>query len=161
MTTSPNDLPEDTGPVLKKRPREIDLDMTPMVDVVFLLLIFFMLTASFAMQKSIEIPPPEMEDEGGHGQSQMLQEVRDDGPSIVVRVAADNTIWVEDEKMPTRQALLGEIRRHQETAPAAHKPTTLVVLADPEALHETVVSVLDVGNALRIPNIQLSTLDDE
>jgi len=143
----------------RKKRREIDLDMTPMVDVVFLLLIFFMLTASFAMQKSIEIPPPEWDDEPGQGQA--MQDAHDEGQNIVVRIAADNTIWVEDEKIPNRQTLLGELRRQLDLAPAVHKPTTLVVLADPDAIHETVVSVLDIGNALRIPNIQLATLDEE
>ena len=39
----------------KKRPEE-EMDMTPMVDVTFLLLIFFMVTAAFSLQKSIEMP---------------------------------------------------------------------------------------------------------
>lgn len=41
---------------------EDDLDMTPMVDVTFLLLIFFMVTASFTLQKSIQQPPSQTED---------------------------------------------------------------------------------------------------
>ena len=41
--------------VRKKRPDE-PIDMTPMVDVTFLLLIFFMVTAAFSLQKSIEMP---------------------------------------------------------------------------------------------------------
>ena len=36
--------------------KETEMDMTPMVDVTFLLLIFFMVTASFQLQKSIEMP---------------------------------------------------------------------------------------------------------
>ena len=35
-----------------------DMDMTPMVDVTFLLLIFFMVTAAFSLQKSLQIPAP-------------------------------------------------------------------------------------------------------
>ena len=41
--------------IRKKRPEE-EMDMTPMVDVTFLLLIFFMVTAAFSLQKSIEMP---------------------------------------------------------------------------------------------------------
>ncbi|TWU34513.1 biopolymer transporter ExbD [Novipirellula artificiosorum] len=48
---------EDSDQVPRRKPRETeDLDMTPMVDVTFLLLIFFMVTASFSLQKSIEMP---------------------------------------------------------------------------------------------------------
>ena len=48
---------EDDQPVLKRSHRiEEEIDMTPMVDVTFLLLIFFMVTAAFSLQKSIEMP---------------------------------------------------------------------------------------------------------
>ncbi len=40
----------------RKQRDDGELDMTPMVDVTFLLLIFFMVTASFSLQKSIEMP---------------------------------------------------------------------------------------------------------
>ncbi len=55
VTTELDD--EDEEPVLprKRRPDE-EMDMTPMVDVTFLLLIFFMVTAAFSLQKSIEMP---------------------------------------------------------------------------------------------------------
>ncbi|MCG8448481.1 MAG: biopolymer transporter ExbD, partial [Pirellulales bacterium] len=41
---------------------EDDMDLTPMVDVTFLLLIFFMITAAFALQKALEVPPVEDEE---------------------------------------------------------------------------------------------------
>lgn len=47
----------------RRKPREDDeLDMTPMVDVTFLLLIFFMVTASFSLQKSIQMPRQQTDD---------------------------------------------------------------------------------------------------
>ncbi|MBB3208592.1 biopolymer transport protein ExbD [Rhodopirellula rubra] len=51
----PDDSDEDGMPPRKKRD-DGELDMTPMVDVTFLLLIFFMVTASFSLQKSIQMP---------------------------------------------------------------------------------------------------------
>ncbi len=51
------DEDEDDDEVLERKPRpEAEMDMTPMVDVTFLLLIFFMVTAAFSLQKSIEMP---------------------------------------------------------------------------------------------------------
>lgn len=50
-----HDDEEDVMPQRKKR-EDDELDMTPMVDVTFLLLIFFMVTASFSLQKSIQMP---------------------------------------------------------------------------------------------------------
>lgn len=54
-TDSSDDFDEDAPPPRKKRD-DGELDMTPMVDVTFLLLIFFMVTASFSLQKSIQMP---------------------------------------------------------------------------------------------------------
>ncbi|MEM9659397.1 MAG: biopolymer transporter ExbD, partial [Planctomycetota bacterium] len=41
----------------RARRQDDELDLTPMVDVTFLLLIFFMITAAFAVQKAISVPP--------------------------------------------------------------------------------------------------------
>ncbi|MGL6194708.1 MAG: ExbD/TolR family protein, partial [Thermoguttaceae bacterium] len=45
------------GALRRRKTEQQELDMTPMVDVTFLLLIFFMVTAAFALQRSIEVPP--------------------------------------------------------------------------------------------------------
>ena len=56
-TVSIHDLEEDDDELPRRKKREEEeLDMTPMVDVTFLLLIFFMVTASFSLQKSIAMP---------------------------------------------------------------------------------------------------------
>ena len=55
-TVSIHDLEEDDELPRRKKREEEELDMTPMVDVTFLLLIFFLVTASFSLQKSIAMP---------------------------------------------------------------------------------------------------------
>jgi len=61
-----NEEPEEEEPPVsfgkKEKIPEDELDMTPMVDVTFLLLIFFMVTASFTLQKSIPQPPAASDD---------------------------------------------------------------------------------------------------
>lgn len=54
--TSVNDEDDDEPVLPRQRRPEEEMDMTPMVDVTFLLLIFFMVTAAFSLQKSIEMP---------------------------------------------------------------------------------------------------------
>ena len=51
-------MEDDFSFVKKEKAEQPEMDMTPMVDVTFLLLIFFMVTAAFTMQKSFEIPTP-------------------------------------------------------------------------------------------------------
>jgi biopolymer transport protein ExbD len=65
-----------------------DIDLTPMLDVVFIMLIFFIVTASFVKEIGLDVnipekdnnPPPENADE-----------------NILVRISADNQIWFRDE----------------------------------------------------------------
>ncbi|MEN0109746.1 MAG: biopolymer transporter ExbD, partial [Planctomycetota bacterium] len=68
---------------------EDDLDMTPMVDVTFLLLIFFMITAAFALQKAIAVPPTSDEESTT---AQTLDDLEEN--AVVVRLDADNVYWV-------------------------------------------------------------------
>ena len=60
-----------------------DLDMTPMVDVTFLLLIFFMVTAAFSLQKSLEVPTPDQQENAT--ESRTLEEIE---ASWMVRAGA-------------------------------------------------------------------------
>ena len=86
-----------------------EMDMTPMVDVTFLLLIFFMITASFAMQKSLEFPnPEEKEDEAAQGRTVQSVDSRDD--YIAVRIDGDNVYHIEDRETYSRQELLSVLR---------------------------------------------------
>src|SRR3989304_50163 len=74
---------------LDKDEKEYDMDMTPMVDVTFLLLIFFMITAAFMLQKSLEVPPADADEAAP---AQAVEDLEKD--SIVVRVDGDNVYWI-------------------------------------------------------------------
>ena len=77
---------DDDAPFKKSEAEFEELDMTPMVDVTFLLLIFFMITASFTMQKTLQVPPPEP-DEKGASQSQEMEDFEED--SVIVTIEED------------------------------------------------------------------------
>lgn len=126
-----------------------ELDLTPMVDVTFLLLIFFMITASFSSQKSIAIPPPEPDQKGAQ-QSPTLEELEEN--SILVEIDADNRIFVEDEEVasiPEIPGVLTDLRRESDR-------NELVVMPDDAAHHEIVVKVLDAGNEVGMQRIRIA-----
>ncbi len=66
---------EDEPVPAKLKPDEGELDMTPMVDVTFLLLIFFMITAAFSLQKSIESPRQQSDKPSSNAQQDVPEEV--------------------------------------------------------------------------------------
>lgn len=132
-------------------------DLTTMVDVTFLLLIFFMVTAAFAMQRSIEVPPPQSSE--STAQEQMHEEV--DPNAVVIRILKDDSVHLEDQQMPSRQELLAVLR--EMTRPQGELPSVkcMQVFADGHASYKTVIMVLDCGNAVGLKDIQLKTEDQE
>ena len=131
-----------------------ELDMTPMVDVTFLLLIFFMVTAAFSLQKSIEVPPPDQQQSAT--QARTVEELEDD--YVIVEIRSDNSIFFPDgSEAPSEQQVLVKLREGRED-PAS--PAGLLVLADGDCRHETVVLVLDAGNAVGMEPIRLAMVDE-
>ena len=137
-----------------------EMDMTPMVDVTFLLLIFFMITASFAMQKSLEFPSSKQK-ESDAAQSRTMTDIDSRDDYIVVRIDGDNVYHIEDRETYSRQELLSILRdiKNAETN-SLGGPLNLLIIADNSATHETVVTAIDVGNAAGITRIQYTTVDE-
>ncbi len=148
----------------KHETQEAHMDMTPMVDVTFQLLIFFMVTAAFAMQKSIELPKPEQDEPS----TQVEQKDPETDPEyIVVLVDEYNTYHVfadgidpDDAESPSEQELLRKLRYARDAAPGGVIPTKLLVKASGEALHEKVVVALDAGTEVGMEQVQLMTVEE-
>ncbi len=107
-----------------------EIDLTPMLDVVFIMLIFFIVVASFIKEAGIEINRPD----------DNQQSDPDDSVSIVVEVAADNQIWMENRRVDVR-AVRANIQRLLAEDPEA--PVTVKVEKGAEA--GVVVDVADTA----------------
>ncbi len=164
MPNSQLELPADEAPPVRfhnDADREADeLDMTPMVDVTFLLLIFFMVTAAFSLHKSIEQPLPDPEQAE---QARTIQEIEEDSDYVIVQIDKDNTVWVGESEAPSEQDLLVKLRAARFAGGSSRQggPTRLLVLADTGCRHETVVRVLDAGNAIGFESLRLATVDED
>lgn len=141
-----------------KRATDDEMDLTPMVDVTFLLLIFFMITAAFAVQKAISVPPI---NDSEASASQSVEDLEQD--SIVVRIDADNVYWVGAPKWSQEQqaASPAEMRsKLREARAEANAPTKLLVQAHGSSRHESVVAALDAGSGSGLEEIMLLSYED-
>ena len=138
-----------------------EMDMTPMVDVTFLLLIFFMITAAFALQKALEVPPV---DEDEAAASQTVEDLEKD--SIVVRVDGDNVFWIgspmwaEEQRAPSTLDMRSKVREARKGSDGGPGPAKMLVQANGDATHEHVVAALDAGSSVGMEDIRLLTYED-
>jgi biopolymer transport protein ExbD len=145
------------APVSSKRPIFEDLvDMTAMVDIVFFLLIFFMVTTMQGVYSSIGMPPPNPQKTVSQGR-RTITDFERDNDYVVVRIDRDNTIWLEGAEVPSEQDLHIQLRSaRQGSAP----PKKMLVLGSAEATHGTVVMVLDAGNDVGMNEVQLAVNEE-
>lgn len=135
-----------------------EMDLTPMVDVTFLLLIFFMVTAAFALQKALEVPP--VSDEAAPNQT--VDDLEKD--SIVIRIDADNVFWIgapkwdEEQRTPSVPEMLAKVREAR--GEGGDGPTKLLVQANGDSRHEFVVAALDAGSAVGMEEIRLMSYEE-
>jgi len=134
------------------------IDMTAMVDVVFFLLIFFMVTSLNSQQASIELPLPSSQRSGGAQAHQSIADYEEDDAYVIVRIDADNSIWVGDSEVLSPQELVSELRAAREDQVGAEPK--MLVLGHGDAHHGTVVTVLDAGRDVGIADIRLALSDE-
>lgn len=139
-----------------------EIDMTPMVDVTFLLLIFFMITAAFAMQAALLIPPVR-EDEAASSNLTFEDLERQ---SVVVRVDGDNVFWIgaplwqDEQRAPSIASMRDLVREAREGSGGSPGPNRMLVQAHGDATHEFVVAALDSGSLAGMQEVQLAKYED-
>jgi biopolymer transport protein ExbD len=132
------------------------VDMTAMVDIVFFVLIFFMVTSLEGSYSSIKMPAPDPQKVASSGR-RSVSEFESDKEFVIVRIDRDNTLWLNDSEISSNQELLVRLRelRHGSSA-----PNRMLVLGNSEATHGKVVEVLDAGSDVGMEEVQLA-VDDE
>jgi biopolymer transport protein ExbD len=127
-----------------------ELDLIPMVDCVFLLLVFYMITATYAMQKAIEMGKPAAEKKGAVASVQAADDTAQS--KVVVQIDAKNRILVDDVPLDSAAGLSDRLR----TKMNGEQKNELVIEADPRAFHETVVAVVDAAHELQFQHVRMA-----
>jgi len=136
---------------LERRPLdEGGLDMTPMVDVTFLLLIFFMITAAFNVQKSMQADPPEPEKDGA-AQTTTVQE--QDQSQILVGISENDELTLDDAPIGGVGALLDALKARA----GSGGELEMTIEADPRCTFGVMVGVMDAGITAGMQRIKRMT----
>ena len=137
--------------VHRKRRVGIRIDMTPMVDVAFLLLIFFMVTTVFRTPKALEINLPPNKSVPVRQSNTLLIRVLADG-RLLWKDGASSASWARSS--------VGELT--DVLAPYAGDPRKIVVVKiDRDAEFKTMVTTLDELHAARLGRFSITPLTDD
>ena len=122
---------------------EAEINITPMLDIVFIMLIFFIVTTSFVKEKGLEVSRP--------SNSPPKEIVKKKGP-IVVRIDANGNISMKG-RMLERKAVEANLEREK-----AEKPESpLIIAAHPDADTEALVIILDAAEAVGVGSVSVAT----
>lgn len=122
---------------------ESPVDLTPMLDVVFIMLIFFIVTASFVKETGIEVNRPEAQ----------TAETKDNA-SILVAINDNNEIWIDRRRIDIRSVRANIERLHAENPQGA-----VVVQADNNANVRTLTAVVDAARDAGVFDVSVATED--
>lgn len=123
---------------------ETELNITPMLDVVFIMLIFFIVTASFVKEDGLDVTRPDSN-----------QEENKSAEAILIRVDADNRIWIK-EKGTDREIDLRAIRANVERMYAEKPESGVVIMADYDSESGIVVRAMDAARQAGVPSVALA-----
>ena len=123
-----------------RRKSESEVNLTPMLDVVFIMLIFFIVTASFVKESGIEISRP--------GASTA---VRKEKGNILIAISANDQIWMNRRQVDPRA-----LRANIERAHAENPQGAVVIQADKAAKTGLLVQVMDAARSAGVKDISLA-----
>ena len=122
---------------------EAEINITPMLDIVFIMLIFFIVTTSFVKEKGLEVSRPS---------STPPKEITQSKGPIVIKIDANGNITLKG-RMLENMAVEANLEREK-----AEKPESpLIVAAHPEAETDSLVTVLDAAKAVGIGSVSVAT----
>ena len=122
---------------------EAAIDMTPMLDVVFIMLIFFIVTASFIKEAGVEVNRPDASTSS-----------KKENVNILIAVTATNEIWIDKRRVDKRAVRSVVERMHAENPKGA-----VVIQADKASNTETVTAVIDASRSAGVYDVSLATED--
>jgi len=120
-----------------------EINMTPMLDVVFIMLIFFIVTASFVKEAGIDVNRPEA-----------ATAVKKERANILVAISDTGEIWINKRQIDVRA-----VQANIERLKAENPQGSVVIQADKKATTEMLIKVLDASRAAGAFDVSIAAQD--
>ena len=117
--------------------------MTPMLDIVFIMLIFFIVTAVFVKEAGVDVNRPE---------AVMSTKVK--RVSMLIAVTDDNQVWINKSEVELRDVRAVAEKLHRENPQGA-----VVIQADRASQAGIVVDIMQTLNDMGVPSVSIAALE--
>ena len=131
------------------REDNIELNLTPLIDVVFLLLIFFMVSTTFEKQSKLKLQLPD---------SSAVAEVQDQ-KSITIGIDAKGHYYINDRQVVNTS--LDTLKIALEKITNGKKDMLVILKADAKTPHQSVVTAMDAAGQLGLVKLSIATLQNQ
>jgi len=128
----------------RKRNEDSSLDLTPMMDIVFIMLIFFIVTTSFVKETGVDINRPNAE-----------TAERDEKGNILVAITQTNEIWIDKRRVD-----LKAVRANIERLKIEYPEGSVIIQADKESRSGLLVEAMDQIRLAGVQNISIAAKND-
>ncbi len=119
---------------------ESAIDITPMLDVVFIMLIFFIVTATFVKEAGIDVNRPDA-----------ATAVKQETANILIAISDKNEIWIDRRRVDIRS-----VRPNIERLHAENPQGSVVIQADKDSKTETLIKVMDASRSAGVFNVAIA-----
>ena len=119
---------------------EQEINITPMLDVVFIMLIFFIVTASFVKEAGIDVNKPESQ-----------TAVAKEKANILIAIDAEGAIWIDQRQVDPRAVRANIERLHSENPQG-----TVVIQADEDSRTGVLVQVMDAARQAGVYDVAIA-----
>ena len=129
----------------KIKKQEVTINLTPLIDVVFLLLIFFMVTTSFTRETQIKLQLPKADVESLDSKPQLVE----------ISIDKEGRIFVNSKGLVNGE--VDTLKRALEPLLAGNKDTPVIISADADTSYQSVVTAMDATSQLGVSNLKMAT----
>ena len=119
---------------------EAEINITPMLDVVFIMLIFFIVTASFVKESGIDVNRPEA-----------ATAVKKERANILIAISDKGEIWINKRRIDVRA-----VQANVERLKAENPQGTVVIQADKKATTDVLIKVMDASRAAGVYDVSIA-----
>tara|TARA_R110000772_G_scaffold201137_1_gene311509 strand:+ start:60 stop:467 length:408 start_codon:yes stop_codon:yes gene_type:complete len=121
-----------------------EVNMTPLIDMVFILLIFFIVTTSFVKETGVDVNRPSAK-----------TAVKKELANIMISITPNDEVWMDKRQIDRRA-----VRANVERMHAENPEGSVIILADKEAKTGLLIEVMDQARLAGVANVSIAAQSD-